>query len=963
MYSDSDTEEVDNNYAAVTRTKKEAEAVARSKNGMPNWLLQDDQEIEEWNLGSKSDPKMIKINKLLKEELKDKAWNLFLKFKDVFAWEHSDLKGIDPEVCQHTIPLKPDARPVRLQRYRMNPNYAKKVQEEIDNLLKAGFITEVASSDWLFPVVVVPKKNGKLRVSRREPIQPFSASLAISVAVDAVHDALTPCSSEEVNLDLSPQTRVCSLPLHSIDAMDANLAMSVSSENKPGVSARSPNEALRLGPHANAAGSPLDRHCQTLRASASSLPTGKGRFHSVQKSAGIGKHTNGRGVGRANKLAQLEVAAEHIGTSHHVLLTSPRLLRSPGRKNSPIRWFPRKKTESYLDRKIRMLQEKEGKVVSLDETLGAANLHLSRIEREKLAAQAAAAEAMNLRKGALVEASWCRILKLAGIPCKQAILEMQKAEKKAATALAEAENRGVILHQGPAEREAGFGAVTASLDTAFDVDKEVTAAIKVALRHVSSSGDRECDAAYNNSGDMTTELAQSQSSDPETKDECIHGEQVIQDDPVSRRTSLCLRPGSVDKQDPLIAMMVSRIEELGLEHQTALAGIVATCGLSELLKNQSLEQELSERPAELSNPMSNEGSDLGSILVKHVSRLQREVQAAKDTSRLSQAEGQKGSGGRQKVAHVESLDQILVKHVSKLEKEKLAAAQARRKMTSETPELENSPTEVCTQNGFCKEVKEDGRSALERDRKTLCEVTNISCDSNLKQVPTREKEKQLASTMPADLHAANVNKVHSESAKTLDGAGSTVQLDCDPGSILVKHVSRLEKEKQMAKALAQDPGKKGDKSKQSCQVGLGDILVKRLSRLEIEKAKALRTGEKEFQSDENSYPASLHSDNENDETGRAANSGSDAGPWRLSNAQKSLQLQGTWGGPAMLREPPLIRSNATRRKSLREKQLEEAWGGVSLGNALKRHVSKLEKEQAAWRCAEDKARQSLALQR
>ncbi|MCO5575978.1 hypothetical protein L7F22_029785 [Adiantum nelumboides] len=46
----------------------------------------------------------------------------------------------------------------------MNPNYAKKFKEEIDNLLKVGFITEVESSDWLFPIVVVPKKNGKLRV-------------------------------------------------------------------------------------------------------------------------------------------------------------------------------------------------------------------------------------------------------------------------------------------------------------------------------------------------------------------------------------------------------------------------------------------------------------------------------------------------------------------------------------------------------------------------------------------------------------------------------------------------------------------------------------------------------------------------------------------------------------------------------------------------------------------------------
>ena len=47
----------------------------------------------------------------------------------------------------------------------MNPNYAAKVKEEIDALLKAGFIAEVESSDdWLFPIVVVPKKNGKLRI-------------------------------------------------------------------------------------------------------------------------------------------------------------------------------------------------------------------------------------------------------------------------------------------------------------------------------------------------------------------------------------------------------------------------------------------------------------------------------------------------------------------------------------------------------------------------------------------------------------------------------------------------------------------------------------------------------------------------------------------------------------------------------------------------------------------------------
>ena len=46
----------------------------------------------------------------------------------------------------------------------MNPNYENKVKEEIHNHLKVQFITIVERSGWLFPIVVVPKKNGKLGV-------------------------------------------------------------------------------------------------------------------------------------------------------------------------------------------------------------------------------------------------------------------------------------------------------------------------------------------------------------------------------------------------------------------------------------------------------------------------------------------------------------------------------------------------------------------------------------------------------------------------------------------------------------------------------------------------------------------------------------------------------------------------------------------------------------------------------
>jgi hypothetical protein len=48
--------------------------------------------------------------------------------------------------------------------YRLNPNYATIVKQDIDKLLAIGFIQFVKEATWLSPIVIVPKKNGKLRI-------------------------------------------------------------------------------------------------------------------------------------------------------------------------------------------------------------------------------------------------------------------------------------------------------------------------------------------------------------------------------------------------------------------------------------------------------------------------------------------------------------------------------------------------------------------------------------------------------------------------------------------------------------------------------------------------------------------------------------------------------------------------------------------------------------------------------
>ena len=106
--------------------------------------------------------KMIFIGEHLTEEESEKLRQLLKEYRDCFAWSYQDLKGISEEVVVHTIPLRADAKPITQRPYRTNPKVAQTIQDELKKLLDVGFIYEIEHSDWVSPIVCVPKKNGKL---------------------------------------------------------------------------------------------------------------------------------------------------------------------------------------------------------------------------------------------------------------------------------------------------------------------------------------------------------------------------------------------------------------------------------------------------------------------------------------------------------------------------------------------------------------------------------------------------------------------------------------------------------------------------------------------------------------------------------------------------------------------------------------------------------------------------------
>jgi hypothetical protein len=100
----------------------------------------------------------------LEHVISNQLIELLKEFKDIFAWTYKDLKGIPLDVLQHQIVLDTSIPLAHQAKYQLNPNYATIVKQDIDKLFITSFIKLVEEPTLLSPIVVVPKKNGKLRI-------------------------------------------------------------------------------------------------------------------------------------------------------------------------------------------------------------------------------------------------------------------------------------------------------------------------------------------------------------------------------------------------------------------------------------------------------------------------------------------------------------------------------------------------------------------------------------------------------------------------------------------------------------------------------------------------------------------------------------------------------------------------------------------------------------------------------
>jgi hypothetical protein len=85
---------------------------------------------------------------------------VLMEYRDVIGYSIADIKGIDPELCNHRIYLEDGTKPSREHQRRLNPTLQEVVKKEILKLLTAGIIYPISDSEWVSPIHVVPKKSG-----------------------------------------------------------------------------------------------------------------------------------------------------------------------------------------------------------------------------------------------------------------------------------------------------------------------------------------------------------------------------------------------------------------------------------------------------------------------------------------------------------------------------------------------------------------------------------------------------------------------------------------------------------------------------------------------------------------------------------------------------------------------------------------------------------------------------------
>jgi hypothetical protein len=140
--------------------------------------------------GDKPRPTFISAN--LDSSFRKELIKLLKEYKDCFAWDYSEMPGLDRSIVEHRLPIKHGFRPYKQPSRKIyKDEVLADVKKEVERLIEANFIRPCRYAEWISNIVLVYKKNGKNRVcidfrdlNRATPIDGYLMPIA-DLLVDA----------------------------------------------------------------------------------------------------------------------------------------------------------------------------------------------------------------------------------------------------------------------------------------------------------------------------------------------------------------------------------------------------------------------------------------------------------------------------------------------------------------------------------------------------------------------------------------------------------------------------------------------------------------------------------------------------------------------------------------------------------------------------------------------------------
>ena len=120
--------------------------------------------MEEVDIGPGDKPRPTFISKKLDPVLREEMIALLKEYRDCFAWDYTEMPGLDRSIVEHRLPLKKGFRPFQQPARQMKAEVLEEVKKEIEKMLDAGFIRPCRYAEWISSVVPVQKKDGRWRV-------------------------------------------------------------------------------------------------------------------------------------------------------------------------------------------------------------------------------------------------------------------------------------------------------------------------------------------------------------------------------------------------------------------------------------------------------------------------------------------------------------------------------------------------------------------------------------------------------------------------------------------------------------------------------------------------------------------------------------------------------------------------------------------------------------------------------